>query len=314
MTRVVVLDDYQQVARTYADWDALGCDVTFVDHHVRDVGALAELLSGAAVVVAMRERTAFSREVLAQLPDLRLLVTTGAKNAAIDMAAAAEQGVIVCGTDSLPHPTAEHALALILSLARQIPQQDRSLREGRWQTSVGVALSGERLGVMGLGRLGSRVAQLGAAFGMDVVAWSPNLTPERAVEVGAAAVSKEELLATSRFVTLHLKLGDRSRGVIGQADLRRMRADAYLINTSRSGLVDQNALAEALQTGDIAGAAVDVYDDEPIPSDDPLLAAPRTILTPHLGYVVEQGYAVYFTQVVEDIAAFLDGAPVRVLA
>ena len=314
MTRVVVLDDYQQVAESYADWGSLGCDVTFVDRHVRALDELVALLDGVEVVVAMRERTAFSCNVFEALPDLRLLVTTGSKNAAIDLDAAREHGVTVCGTEALGHPTAEHTFGLILSLARQIPRQDRSLREGRWQTSVGIALAGERLGVVGLGRLGSQVARLGAAFGMDVVAWSPNLTAERAAEVGAQAVSKDELLSTSRFVTLHLKLGDRSRGVIGTPDLEQMRQDAYLVNTSRAGLVDGPALVAALHAGSIAGAAIDVYDDEPVPTDEPLLSAPGTVLTPHLGYVVEQGYDVYYGQAAEDIAAFLAGTPVRVLA
>jgi phosphoglycerate dehydrogenase-like enzyme len=313
-TRVVVLDDYQDAARDHADWASLpGCDVEFVHEPLPSGREVVARLADADVVVAMRERTAFPRDVLERLPRLRLLVTTGAKNAAIDVAAAAELGITVSGTESLPHPPAELTLALLLALARGVVPEDRALREGRWQTTLGFALAGQRLGVVGLGRIGGRVAELGSAFGMDVVAWSPNLTAERAAGVGATAVPKEELLRTSRFVTLHLKLGERSRGAIGAAELALMRPDAYLVNTARAGLVDTDALVLALEAGAIAGAGLDVFDDEPLPHDHPLLSVPNTVLLPHLGYVVEQGYDVYYGQAVEDIAAFLAGAPVRLL-
>jgi phosphoglycerate dehydrogenase-like enzyme len=314
LTRVVVLDDYQDAARDHADWASLpGCDVEFVHEPLPSGREVVARLADADVVVAMRERTAFPRDVLERLPRLRLLVTTGAKNAAIDVAAAAELGITVSGTESLPHPPAELTLALLLALARGVVPEDRALREGRWQTTLGFALAGQRLGVVGLGRIGGRVAELGSAFGMDVVAWSPNLTAERAAGVGATAVPKEELLRTSRFVTLHLKLGERSRGAIGAAELALMRPDAYLVNTARAGLVDTDALVLALEAGAIAGAGLDVFDDEPLPHDHPLLSVPNTVLLPHLGYVVEQGYDVYYGQAVEDIAAFLAGAPVRLL-
>jgi phosphoglycerate dehydrogenase-like enzyme len=314
LTRVVVLDDYQDAAGDHADWASLpGCDVEFVHEPLPSGREVVARLADADVVVAMRERTAFPRDVLERLPRLRLLVTTGAKNAAIDVAAAAELGITVSGTESLPHPPAELTLALLLALARGVVPEDRALREGRWQTTLGFALAGQRLGVVGLGRIGGRVAELGSAFGMDVVAWSPNLTAERAAGVGATAVPKEELLRTSRFVTLHLKLGERSRGAIGAAELALMRPDAYLVNTARAGLVDTDALVLALEAGAIAGAGLDVFDDEPLPHDHPLLSAPNTVLLPHLGYVVEQGYDVYYGQAVEDIAAFLAGAPVRLL-
>jgi phosphoglycerate dehydrogenase-like enzyme len=314
LTRVVVLDDYQDAARAHADWAALpGCDVEFVDQPLSSARAVVTQLADADVVVAMRERTAFPRDVLEQLPRLRLLVTTGAKNAAIDVPAAAELGITVSGTESLPHPPAELTVALLLALARGVVTEDRALRQGRWQTTLGFALAGQRLGVVGLGRIGARVAELGRAFGMDVVAWSPNLTPQRTAEVGATAVTKEELLRTARFVTLHLKLGERSSGTIGADEIALMRPDAYLVNTARAGLVDTHALVAALGAGAIAGAGLDVFDDEPLPRGHPLLTAPNTVLLPHLGYVVEQGYDVYYGQAVEDIAAFLAGAPVRLL-
>lgn len=313
LTRVLVLDDYQDAARAHGDWESLpGCDVEFVHEPLHGEQAVARL-AGAEVVVAMRERTAFPRGLLERLPRLRLLVTTGAKNAAIDVAAAAELGIAVSGTQSLPHPPAELTMALLLALARGVVSEDRALRAGSWQTTVGFALAGERLGVVGLGRIGARVAELGRAFGMDVVAWSPNLTAERAAEVGASAVPKEELLGSSRFVTLHLKLGARSRGTIGAGELALMRPDAYLVNTARAGLVHTEALVAALGAGRIAGAGIDVFDEEPLPADHPLLSAPNTVLLPHLGYVVEQGYDLYYGQAVEDIRAFLDGAPVRLL-
>jgi phosphoglycerate dehydrogenase-like enzyme len=313
-TRVVVLDDYQDAARDHADWASLpSCEVEFVHEPLSSGPTVVAHLASADVVVAMRERTAFPRDVLEQLPRLRLLVTTGAKNAAIDLAAAAELGITVSGTESLAHPPAELTFALLLALARGVATEDRALREGRWQTTLGFALAGQRLGVVGLGRIGGRVAELGGGFGMDVVAWSPNLTAGRAAEVGATAVTKEELLQTARFVSVHLKLGERSRGTIGAPELALMRPDAYLVNTARAGLVDTEALVAALVTGAVAGAGLDVFDDEPLPRDHPLLSAPNTVLLPHLGYVVEQGYDVYYGQAVEDIAAFLAGAPVRLL-
>ena len=314
LTRVVVLDDYQDAAREHADWASLtGCDVEFVHEPLSSSRAVVAHLADAEVVVAMRERTAFPRDVLERLPRLRLLVTTGARNAAIDVAAAAELGIVVSGTVSLPHPPTELTFALLLALARGVVREDQALREGRWQTTLGTALAGERLGVVGLGRIGGRVAELGAAFGMEVVAWSPNLTRTRADAVGASAVSKDELFQSSRFVTLHLKLGERSRGVVGAAELERMRPDAFLVNTARAGLVDTDALVGALHGRRIAGAGLDVFDVEPLPADHPLLSAPNTVLLPHLGYVVEQGYDLYYRQAVEDIAAFLAGAPVRLL-
>src|SRR5262245_41324664 len=262
----------------------------------------------------MRERTAFPAALFERLSNLRLLVTTGMRNASIDLDAARARGVTVCGTEALAHPTAELAWGLILALARRIPQEDAALRAGRWQTSVGVGLSGLTLGVLGLGRLGSHVAGIGAAFGMRVIAWSQNLTAERAAEGGATRVERDALFREADVLTIHLVLSDRTRGVVGARELGLMKPTALLVNTSRGPIVDEAALADALHDGTIAGAAVDVYDHEPIRPDHPLLDAPNTVLTPHLGYVTEENYAVFYSQVVEAIAAYAAGAPVRVLA
>lgn len=311
--RIAVLDDYQQAARRLADWDALGADVTFHTDRIADPAALAAALAGCDVVVAMRERTPFDAATLDLLPDLRLLVTTGRANASIDLAAAAARGVVVCGTDSPSSATPELTWALILAVARHLPQEDARLRAGGWQHTIGTDLAGRTLGVVGLGRLGAQVARVGAAFGMDVVAWSTNLDPGVAAERGARAVSKDELFATSDVVTVHYKLSPRSAGIVGRADLARMKPTAILVNTSRGPLVDTGALLEALHAGRIGGAGLDVYDVEPLPADDPLRSAPRTVLTPHLGYVTEDTYATFFPQVVEDIAAWAAGSPVRLL-
>nr|WP_203417168.1 D-2-hydroxyacid dehydrogenase family protein [Jiangella ureilytica] len=313
--RVAVLDDYQGVAATYADWTGRlpEADVEFVRDHVADPDRLVELLRPFEVVVAMRERTPFPRAVLDRLPGLRLLVTTGMRNAAIDIEAARERGVVVCGTGSNPYGTAELTWALILGLARNLPAEDAEVRAGGWQLQVGHDLAGEILGVVGLGRLGTRVAAAGAAFGMDVAAWSPHLTPERAEAAGARLVAKDELFATAKVVTLHLVLAESTRGIVDGAVLRAMRRDAFLVNTSRGALIDQAALREALEEGRIAGAGLDVYDVEPLPADHWVRRAPRTLLTPHLGYVTGRGYRVFYGEVVEDIRAFLDGASLRVL-
>ena len=310
---IVVLDDYQQVAAGFADWDSLGAEVEFVSRAIRDDDDLVAVLTGAEVVVAMRERTAFTADRLARLPDLRLLVTTGRVNASIDAAAARRQGIVVCGTESTTSATPELTWGLILSVLRSIPTEDASVRNGGWQLTVGGDLDGHRLGVIGLGRLGSKVARVGQAFGMDVVAWSQNLDAERASGLGVRAVSKEELLSTSDVVTIHYKLSDRSRGLIAGADLEAMQPSAILVNTSRAGLVDTDALIAALETSSIRGAGLDVHDLEPLPVDHRLRSTPRTVLTPHLGYVTEDTYRIFFTQAVENIAAWAKGEPIRVL-
>ncbi|MBL0886424.1 D-2-hydroxyacid dehydrogenase family protein [Myceligenerans indicum] len=312
--RIVVLDDYQGVAEGYADWASLDAGVTFLRDPLPGADAVVEALAGADVVVAMRERTAFPASLLERLPDLRLLVTTGRANAAIDLDAARARGVAVCGTESPSSATPELTWGLILAVLRGIPQEDAGMRTGGWQTTVGGDLEGRRLGVVGLGRLGARVARVGAAFGMDVVAWSQNLDAARAASEGVRAVSKRELFATSDVVTLHYKLSARSRGLVGEAELALMRPTAILVNTSRGPLVDTGALLAALRAGRIHGAGLDVYDAEPLPSDHPLRTAPRTVLTPHLGYVTDGTYRVFYAQAVEAISAWRAGAPVRRLA
>ncbi|MBB5787251.1 D-2-hydroxyacid dehydrogenase family protein [Jiangella mangrovi] len=313
--RVAVLDDYQGVAATYADWAERlpEARVEYVRDHVADPDRLVELLTPFDVVVVMRERTPLPRAVLERLPALRLLVTTGMRNASIDLAAARERGVVVCGTRGHPWSTAELTWALILGLMRNVAGEDARVRAGGWQQEVGRDLVGETLGVVGLGKQGAHVAAVGAAFGMDVVAWSPHLTEERAEAGGARLVGRDELFATARVVTLHLVLSDSTRGIVDEAALRLMRPDAYLVNTARALLVDQAALRTALEEGWIAGAGLDVFEVEPLPPDHWLRAAPRTLLSPHMGYVSDRNYQVFYGDAVEDVRAFLDGAPVRVL-
>jgi phosphoglycerate dehydrogenase-like enzyme len=312
---VAVLDDYQDVARHYGPWEELGdaVDLTVFTDHVADEESLVDRLAGFSVVVAMRERTAFPRRVLQRLSDLRLLVTTGMGNAAIDLVAARDHGVVVTGTGGLGPPTAELTWALILGLARDIVREDRSIRDGGWQLSVGADLAGATLGVVGLGRLGSRVAAIGLAFGMDVIAWSQNLQSATAQAQGVRAVSKEELFRTADVVTVHLQLSERTRGLITKDDLALLKPTAAIVNTSRGPIIDEGALLEALSRGKLAGAGLDVFDVEPLPDDHPLRSAPRTLLTPHIGYVTDGTYQLFYREIVEDIAAFLAGHPVRIL-
>ncbi len=315
MVRVAVLDDYQDVARKMTDWSVLPADVevaVFQDH-LTDQAAVARRLKDFDIVMAMRERTPFPRTLLEQLPRLRLLTTTGMRNAAIDMQAAADCHVLVCGTGGILYPTAELTWGLVLSLLRHIPDEDQATRAGRWQVSMGLGLHGKTLGLMGLGRLGSEVARVGNAFQMDVIAWSQNLTAARAAECDATLVSKDELLARADILSIHLVLSARSRGLIGHQELNRMKPTAYVINTSRGPIVDEAALIAALQNGTIAGAGLDVFDEEPLPLDHPLRRTANTIITPHIGYVTEETYKVFFAETVENIQAFLKGAPVRVL-
>lgn len=314
MPAIAILDDYQHAAEAMADWSSLdGCTTTFFHEYIADPDTLVEVLQPFEIVAAMRERTAFPRSVLERLPNLKLLVTTGPFNAAIDIDAAAELGITMCGTLGTPTPTPELTWALILSLARQVPREDAAIRAGHWQVSVGTELAGRTLGLLGLGRQGMQVAPVGVAFGMDVIAWSPNLTTERAEAVGARLVTKDELFQQSDFLSVHLVLSDRSRHMVGEAQLRTMKPTAYLVNTSRGPLVDQAALVRALHEGWIAGAGLDVYDVEPIQPDNPLLTAPNTVLTPHLGYVADKNYRVFYGDIVEDIAAWLAGSPVRLI-
>jgi len=312
--RCVLLDDYQGVATTYADWSTLdGVEPISVREHLRDEHAVVAAVADADIVVLMRERTPFPARLLARLPRLRLLVTTGMRNASVDVAAANGRGVVVCGTPSSSTPPVELTWALVLGLVRSLVPESTALRQGGpWQSSVGRDLAGATLGVVGLGKIGSRVATIGQAFGMDVVAWSQHLTDERADEVGVRRAARlPDLLAQSDVVTLHLVLSDRTRGLLGADELAVMRRSAYLVNTSRAGLVDTPALVAALVAGEIAGAGLDVYDEEPLPADHLLRTLPNVLGTPHLGYVTEANYRAYFTGVVEDIAAWQAGRPVR---
>jgi phosphoglycerate dehydrogenase-like enzyme len=315
--RCAVLDDYQRVALTSADWSVLTdrVDVRVHDRRVDDEGTLAALLGGCEIVVLMRERTAFPRSLIARLPKLKLIVTTGMRNAAIDIDAAREHGIIVCGTASRAQPPAELTWALILALARKVAQEAVSFRaNGPWQSTVGVDLHGRTLGVLGLGNIGRRVARVGAAFKMRVLAWSENLTADGARAAGAElASSKQNLLEQSDFVSIHLVLSARTRGLLGAPDLRLMKPTAYLVNTSRAPIVEREALIQALQEQWIAGAGLDVFEKEPPPADDPLRSLPNVLATPHLGYVSRDNYTTYYGEAVEDIAAFLGGAPIRVL-
>jgi phosphoglycerate dehydrogenase-like enzyme len=313
--RIAVLDDYQGVALRHGPWTELtGAEVTLLREHLQDAGELARRLQGFDVLVAMRERTQLTGGVLAELPALRLLVTTGMHNSAVDMAAAAELGITVCGTQSDASGPAELTWALILGLARHLVAEDASVRRGDWQQTVGRGLRGRTLGVIGAGRIGGHVARVGRAFDMRVLAWSQNLTAERAAEVGAELVDKDELLRSADVVSLHLRLSERTRGILGAAELALMRPSAVLVNTSRGALVDEQALLAALRDGTIAAAGLDTYWDEPLPSGHPLTGMVNTLLAPHLGYVTDSTYDVFYGQVVEDIAAYLAGAPVRVLA
>jgi phosphoglycerate dehydrogenase-like enzyme len=313
--RVALLDDYQGVALQLADWLALGPGAaveTFRDH-LRDETPLLRRLAPFDAIVAMRERTPFPEHVLAGLPRLRLLVTTGMSNASIDVDAATRLGIVVAGTDGLAPPTVELTWALILATVRRVPQEDRATRAGAWQTSLGAGLHGKTLGVIGLGRLGAQVAAIGRAFGMRVAAWSQHLTADRAGACGAELVPKEALLSQADVVPIHLRLSARTAGLLGASDLRRMKRTAFLVNTSRGPIVDEHALIEALRTGAIAGAALDVFDEEPLPRGHPLLSLDNVVLTPHLGYVTRENYEVFYRGAAEDVAAYLRGTPVRVL-
>ncbi|MFD9426470.1 MULTISPECIES: D-2-hydroxyacid dehydrogenase family protein [unclassified Streptomyces] len=313
--RCAVIDDFQSVATTVVDWSPVAGDVEVVPfrEHFGTEDELAAALADFEIVVTLRERVRFPATLFARLPRLRLLVASGMRNSVIDFAAAEQHGVTVCGTASSATAPVELTWALLLGLARGIVPEATALRTGGpWQSTLGADLHGRRLGLLGLGRIGGRVAAVGGAFGMDVVAWSQNLTTERAEEVGVRrAASREELLETSDFVSVHLALGERTRGLIGAAELALMRPTAYLINTSRASIVDQDALLAALHGGTIAGAGVDVFDVEPLPAGHPMRTAPRLLATPHLGYVSRGNYETYYGQAVEDIRAFLAGRPVR---
>jgi phosphoglycerate dehydrogenase-like enzyme len=312
-----ILDDYQNVALSVADWRRLASavEVKAFNEHLPTHEARVEALRDFDIVVIMRERTPLDAALVRALPKLKLLVTTGPRNFAIDLAACEAQGITVCGTDSLAGTTVDLAWAFILGLARNLPAEVNDFKAGgKWQPRIGMDLAGRQLGVIGFGRLGSRVARVGVALGMDVVGWSPNLTDERVkAENARRAASLDELLTTSDFITIHIVLNEKSRGLIGARELALMKPTAFLVNTSRGPIVDENALVEALENKTIAGAALDVFDVEPLPKDHRLRRVERLIATPHIGYVTEGTYRVFFHDIVEDIEAWLKGAPVRVI-
>lgn len=312
--RLAVLDDYQGVARGLADWSRLpgGSEVRFFHEPIASAEALVAALEPFDIVVAMRERTPFPAAVVDRLPNLRLLVTTGMRNASIDLAACRRRGIVVSGTRGAPGvPTAELTWGLILALVKRIPEEDRALRAGAWQTALAQSVAGKTLGVVGLGKIGIVVARVGLALGMQAVAWSPNLTDERATAAGVRRVEKRALFEAADVVTLHLVLGDSTRGVVGAGELAAMKPTAFLVNTARAGLLDEAALVAALGARRIAGAGLDVYSVEPVPEDHPIRSAPNTVLTPHLGYATHENFAVFYADAVEDVLAWAKGAPVR---
>ncbi len=313
--KVAVLDDYQGVAQDLADWSQLPDDaeVQFFQDHIAEETALVSRLKDFDVVMGMRERTPFPRSVLSQLPRLRLLVTTGARNAAFDVEAATELGIVVSGTQGAGEGPTELTWGLIIGLLRRIPQEDQRTREGKWGTEIGVGLKDKTLGLLGLGHIGALMARVGNAFDMNVVAWSQNLTPERAAECHASYVDKDALFTESDIVSIHVRLSDRTRGLVGVRELALMKPTAYLVNISRGPIVDEAALVSVLQRNAIAGAALDTFDHEPLPADHPFLKLSNTIIAPHNGYVTEESYRAFYTGVVEDIRAFASGEPIRVV-
>jgi phosphoglycerate dehydrogenase-like enzyme len=314
--RCAILDDYQNVALQSADWSSVKKDVEIrvFNEHLGGPDKVVAALKGFAVVVAMRERTAFPKQVIEALPDLKLLITTGMRNASIDTEAAKARGVTVCGTGSFGSPTSGIAIGLMLELTRHIGYENARLHGGaKWQSTIGPDLEGLTLGILGLGKLGTRTANIAKAFGMKVIAWSQNLTPEKCAAAGVGYVSKDDLFLKSDFITIHVVLSARTRGIVAAKELGLMKPSAFLINTSRGPLVDEAALLSALRDKKIAGAGLDVFDTEPLPLDHPLRKMNNVVITPHLGYVSLENYRHYFAGVVEDIRGFLDGKPVRVL-
>ena len=315
MKRLAIIDDYERAARSSADWRALdgSVEIECFHDHLDDEAAVAERLAEFEIVFIMRERTPFPRSLFERLPRLEHLITSGMRNASIDLLAASDHDVVVSGTPIFPYPAAEHAWALLLALAKRVPIDDHSMRVGQWSSGFNVGLQGKTLGVIGLGKLGSQVATVGSAFGMNVIAWSTNLTSERCAEVGVARVSKEVLLKTADFISIHLVLGERSRGLIGAEELQLMKRSAFLVNTSRSPIVKEAALVAALQSGEIAGAGLDVYDVEPLPAAHPLRSLPNTVLTPHQGYVTQENFRIFYSTAISNIQSWLANEPTNLL-
>jgi phosphoglycerate dehydrogenase-like enzyme len=316
--RCAILDDYQNVALKLADWSKITKDVeikVYNDAVRRTDADTIRDCKDCEIVVMMRERTRFPRAVIEGLPKLKLLITTGAYNASIDMKACQDRGITVCGTTTYGNPTTGIAFGLMLELTRRIGWENARMKAGEpWQLTLGMDIEGKTLGLLGLGKLGARAAGVGKAFGMKVIAWSQNLTPERCKEVGVDYVSKDDLFKNADFLSIHVQLGERNRGLITGRELGLMKKTAYLINTSRGPIVEEKALIEALKNRQIAGAGVDVFDIEPLPIDHPFRKLDNVVLTPHLGYVSRQNYERYYPDIVESIRGFLDGKPVRVIA
>ncbi|MCP2088938.1 UNVERIFIED_ORG: phosphoglycerate dehydrogenase-like enzyme [Paraburkholderia sediminicola] len=306
--KVAVLDDYQNVALSVADWSPLKdlADVTVFNDHVADIGSLIQRLQPFDVVCVMRERTPLSRVVIESLPNLKLIASTGPGNVSIDQEAAAERGIEIRHTGYSSTPTIEMTWALILAMARNIPLETQSVREGGWQLSLGEQLAGKTLGVLGLGHIGSAVGVIGRAFRMNVIAWSENLTEERAAEKGVQRVSKDVLFSTSDFLSIHLRFSERTRGLVGATELAQMKSTSRLINTSRGAIVDNAALLRALTTGQIAGAALDVYEVEPLENPHPLRELPNVLATPHIGYVSKELYRTFYGDTVQNIVKWLE--------
>lgn len=315
LLRIAVLDDWQSVASGVVDWtvlDPIG-EVSFLHEFPADTASMVARLESFEVICVMRERTLLNEALLSQLPRLKLLVTGGMRNVAIDLPAAARLGIQVCGTDSYKNAAPEVTWALIMGVTRNLLSEANSLRNGGWQIGLGGDLYGKTLGILGLGSIGKWVAKYAQAFGMRVIAWSENLTAERAAESGVTYVSKQELFEQSDVLSVHLVLSDRSRGIVDAQALSWMKPSAYLINTARGPIIDQAALISVLQQRRIAGAALDVYEPEPLPADHPFRYLDNVLATPHIGYVTENNYRTFFSQMIEDIQAWHDGTPIRVL-
>ncbi|MEE3247863.1 MAG: D-2-hydroxyacid dehydrogenase family protein [Chloroflexota bacterium] len=313
--KLAILDDYQGTAKDLADWSKLpaGVEVEFFQDHIVDEDQLVERLGDFDLVQGMRERTPFPRSVLSRLPNLRLLITTGRRNASFDIEAASELGITVCGTNGGGEGTTELTWGLILAMLRHIPEEERRSRAGSWGTTVGIGVKGKTLGLIGLGHIGSLVARVAKAFDMNVIAWSQNMTNERANECGATLVDKETLFRDSDIVSVHLVLSDRTRGLVGKSDLAFMKPSAYIVNTSRGPIIDEMALIDVLERKAIAGAALDTFVIEPLPKDHPFFKTPNTLISPHLGYVIDDSYEAFYAGVIENVRAFTSGEPVRTI-
>jgi D-3-phosphoglycerate dehydrogenase len=312
--RCAILDDYQNVALKLADWSIPDVEVKVFNEPFADIKAAVAALKGFSIICMMRERTPFLKATLEQLPDLKLLLTSGARNASIDLDYAAERGITVCGTGAAGQPTAELAIGIMLELARKIGYENNRMKQGvPWQSTLGIELGGKTLGLLGFGKLGSKVGEIGKAIGMNLIAWSENLTDEKAKAGGATRVTKEELFRQSDFLSVHLVLSPRSRGLVTGKDLALMKPTAFIINTSRGPIIDEPSLLATLGQRKIAGAGLDTFDVEPLPVNHPLRKLDNVVLTPHLGYVSQEGYKVYYVDMVDNIKAWLAGSPKRVI-